>query len=166
MVIARATGPQQQPTSRSHASMASVQAVAPTLPGVPSQPQRPPPVVVTLYSSRVYSSASQPGPIVSTASLTRTQVSSSSSSTGSSVSVLPATSRPPLTSATTNSGVSVYPIYGPRSESIPATVTSTPPVFRSPLATDPIRVSGNFGNYQSSYFVNYSFYALPTCLWT
>jgi hypothetical protein len=139
VVIARATGPQQQPTSRSHASMASVQAVAPTLPGVPSQPQRPPPAVVTLYSSGAYSSASQPGPIVSTASLTRTQV--SSSSTGSSVSVLPATSRPPLTSSTTNSGVSVYPIYGPRSESIPATVTSTAPVFGSPLATAPIRVS-------------------------
>lgn len=103
VVIARATGPQQQPTTRSHASMASVQAVAPTLPGVPSQPQRPPPAEVTLYSSGAYSSASQPGPIVSTASLTRTQV--SSSSTGSSVSVLPATSRPPLTSSTTNSGV-------------------------------------------------------------
>ena len=144
VVIARATGPQQhQPSSRVHPSMASVQAVTP-MPGLQSQPQqqqqqRPPPAVVTLYSSGAFSSSSQPGPIVSTSSLTRTQV--TSSSTGSSVSVLPATSRPPLTSSTMTSGVSVYPIYGPRSESVPATISSTPPAFGSPIATAPIRVS-------------------------
>ena len=115
------------------------------------QLQRAPPAVVTLFSSGTLSSS--PASSIRSPSLS-----------GSSVTVLPASSRPPLStsgnasghasSSGSNSGVSVYPIYGPRgcgaemasvtsvTASVPSfsspvrlSVTSSPPVSRTTLSS-------------------------------
>ena len=125
MVIARASSaaPQNPATYpsglRPAHTITSIPASSTLTSSVPQQ--RPPPAVVTLYSTGG-------GAIVSAPSSVRSPALS-----GSSVTVLPASSRPPL-STSTNSGVSVYPIYGPRSEITVASAAAAPPSnFSSPV---------------------------------